>query len=664
MSASGREMKLAAYRRRALGMFACRENSTSEMKTTKWLALLVLLFAMRVGADPDSTKQDWTNYVRIGAYGLKGGDALQIVRKAQESGVSGIEVDNDIEGRYESFLHPEEKLKAIRDVAQAAHQVGNHAFVYIAGTECITAHGDQAAHTMAKDHPDWLQRKITGEPAIFGGGTAFWIRAGDEDVWVSPYAPEWRKTYMERVRQIAQTGIDGIYIDIPYWMTHFEGWENSWASFDDYTVAAFKKETGLDAKKDLKLGDFSDPNFRKWVDFRIDTITDFMHEIDANAKAVNREIKTIPEIYPGIEEQAVRVGADVYSLYGVVDAIAHEYSFGSGAMASARKSLVWFEYQVGMHCFRAFAQGKATWILNYSWDGDKKVDKTEAMMNLAMSEIMAVANFLDAPRQSMAGSNDLPTRKKIFSWIQAHEKTFYLPRDPVHPVGVYFSPDTRNISTEDFIRSYRGMLILLMQKHWEFQVVTPRNLAEFKGATLILPDVRMLHDQEKDWLRKFVEKGRTLAITGADATQLGEAPNVLQFPKDPGTDYMSAMESDFERADPDSQAEFLKRLKNTSEIEVTASPMVATSIAAVEGKPHIFFANFAGLRGRVNPVQTPQTGVRVRMAKAGKGKAFFLPFLGDVQEVSGVHESDGRTSYALPTITKGAVFWYEDGDAK
>jgi hypothetical protein len=112
---------------------------------------------------------------------------------------------------------------------------------------------------MAKDHPDWLQRKITGEPAIFGGGTAFWIRKGDEDVWISPYAAEWRKIYMERVRQIAETGIDGIYVDIPYWMTHFEGWEDSWASFDDYTVAAFKKQTGLDAKKDLKPGSFEDP---------------------------------------------------------------------------------------------------------------------------------------------------------------------------------------------------------------------------------------------------------------------------------------------------------------------------------------------------------------------------------------------------------------------
>jgi len=126
--------------------------------------------------------QDWTNYVRIGAYGLGRNNPDQIVRNARESNVFGIEVDNDIPGRYESFLHPEEKLKAIRQVAEEAHRVGNHAFVYIAGTECITAHADQTPHTLAKDHPDWLQRKIAGEPAIFGGGTAFWIKPGDEDV--------------------------------------------------------------------------------------------------------------------------------------------------------------------------------------------------------------------------------------------------------------------------------------------------------------------------------------------------------------------------------------------------------------------------------------------------------------------------------------------------
>jgi hypothetical protein len=543
--------------------------------------------------------------------------------------------------------------------------------VYIAGTECITANADKTPHTLAKEHPDWLQRKITGEVAVFGGGSAFWIKKGDEDVWVSPYAADWRKTYMGRVRQIAATGIDGIYVDIPYWMTHFDGWEDTWASFDDYTVAAFRKETGLDAKKDLRLGDFSDGNFRKWVDFRIQTFTDFMREIDQNAKAVNPAIKTIPEIYPGIEEEAVRVGADVYSLYGVVDAVAHEYEFGSGDhMASSRTPIDWFNYQVGMHSFRAFAQGKATWILNYSWDGDQKVDRREAMMNLAVSEIMTGSNFWDAPGHSMAGSNDTATRKKIFSWIAAHENTFYRPRTTIAPIGVYFSPQTRNYYASEFISSYRGILILLMRKHLEFQIVTPRTLADFRGRTLILPDVRVMSGEERAWLRKYVDDGKTLVITGEDSTQLGTAASMIRFGKCPGKDYYAALQKNVEESGPDREHEFLASLKTEAKtevkteakteaaVQVVASPMIATSIARVDGKPHVFFANFAGLQGGVNPIQTPQTGVEVTISGAATGNGFFLPFLGDIQPISGTARGAG-ISFKLPTIEKGAVFWYE-----
>jgi hypothetical protein len=618
---------------------------------------LVLWLALSLASSAE--ERDWTHFVRIGAYGLTSNNPGAIVQNAQRDGVFGIEVDNDIEGRYESFLDPAVKLKAIRDVATKAHAAGNHAFVYIAGTECITANGDKVAHTLAKDHPDWLQRKITGEPAIFGGGTAFWIKKGDEDVWVSPYAPEWRKIYMERVRQIAGTGIDGIYVDIPYWMTHFEGWENSWASFDDYTVAAFRKQSGLDAKKDLKLGDFGDANFRKWVDFRIQTFTDFMNEIGREAKSVNPEIKIIPEIYPGIEEAAVRVGADVYSLYPVVDVVAHEYEYGEGDhMAVARNPLDWFNYQVGMHSFRAFAQDKATWILNYSWDGDKKIAAPEPMKNLAMSQIMAGANFWDAPGHSMAGSNDYAMRRKIFAWIKAHENTFYQPRTPISPIGVYFSPQTRNYFADEFIASYRGILILLMQAHLEFQVVTPRTLAGFQGRTLVLPDVRVMSDGEKSLLRQYAGSGRTLVITGENDAQLGDAQNVVRIGERVGAEYFAALQKNFGAATPDQAKEFLGKLKDESHVRVFASPLMATSIAQVEGKPHVFFANFAGLKGGVNPMQTPQTGVRVAVTGVSKPRGFFLPFMGEVSSVDGVAGSDGVT-FTLPPIEKGAVFWWE-----
>jgi hypothetical protein len=343
----------------------------------------------------------------------------------------------------------------------------------------------------------------------------------------------------------------------------------------------------------------------------------------------------------------------------VVDTIAHEYEFGSGDhMASGRSPFNWFNYQVGMHTFRAFAQGKATWILNYSWDGDKNVDKREAMMNLAMSQIMTGSNFWDAPGHSMAGSNDPPTRKKIFSWIQAHERTFYLPRTPLHPIGVYFSPETRNFYADEFIRSYRGILILLMQKHLEFQVVTPRTLNEFKGTTLVLPDVRMLNPEEKTWMANYVGGKNKLIITGTDATELPATTNVIRFAQCPDKAYMEVLETDFDHALPAQQEAFLKSVApDPNDITISAGPQVATSVSSVNGAPHVFLANFAGLKGGVNPVQTPQEGVQVSLLTAAGSAGYFLSFLGEIQKLQG-NEANGRTSFTLPPIAKAAVFWY------
>jgi hypothetical protein len=619
---------------------------------------LTIFYLLPTLAAQSSKEQDWTHYVRIGAWSLHSReDASRIVREATASHVAGIEVDNDIPGRYESFLQPEEKLAEIRAVATEAHHAGNHAYVYIAGLECITANADQTPHSLAKDHPDWLQRKITGEPAVFGGGSAFWIAKGDEDVWISPYAQDWRKTYMERVRQIATTGIDGIYVDIPYWMTHFDGWEDSWASFDDFTVAAFRKQTGLDAKHDLKLGDFSDANFRKWVDFRMQTITDFMAEISSSAKSVNPAIKIIPEIYPGIEEEAVRVGADVYSLYSVNDAIAHEYEFGGGDhMAASRTPLDWFRYQVGITSFRAFAEGKPTWILNYSWDGNKKIAPQDAMENLFVSEIMAGANVWDAQGHVMSGSNDLEVRKRVFSWIAANEKTFYRPRDPVNDaIGVYFSPATRNYFAGEYLPSYWGTVILLMQRHLAYQIVTPRTLAQFHRPVLVLSDVRVMDDVERRALQKFTEGGGKLIVTGEDATRTKQNEQVARFVESPGKAYAQALEKDFSGTNPSQQSSFLDALPVQGEVKIQASPAVATHIARIDGKVHVFLVNFKGLRAGENARQEAEIGVQITMK--GHGVGHFLPFLGEMQEIQG-KVVGANTVFKLPPIFRGAAFWF------
>ncbi len=101
--------------------------------------------------------------VRIGAYSLTSENAEQIVQQAEASGVYGIEVDNDIPGRYESLLAPSEKLEAIRRVAEAAHRAKNKAFVYVAGFRMhVTAPCRQLTHLGERASGKWLQRKDLG----------------------------------------------------------------------------------------------------------------------------------------------------------------------------------------------------------------------------------------------------------------------------------------------------------------------------------------------------------------------------------------------------------------------------------------------------------------------------------------------------------------------
>src|SRR5215471_19192379 len=116
-------------------------------------SLLLALLGRTVMLAPLAA-QDWTHWVRIGGYGLSLDHVDRIIQSAKESYVFGIETDNDIPGRYESFLDPTEKLKAIKAIADRAHAAGNRAFVYIAGLECITARAEQSPHSFFKDHPD------------------------------------------------------------------------------------------------------------------------------------------------------------------------------------------------------------------------------------------------------------------------------------------------------------------------------------------------------------------------------------------------------------------------------------------------------------------------------------------------------------------------------
>src|SRR5690348_5558740 len=650
-------------------------------------------------ADSPSRPLPWTHYVRISGHSLRRDTVDQIIQDVKDTHVFGIETDNDVEGRYGSFLDPTEKLKAIKAVADRAHAIGNYAFVYVAGFECITGNAANVQHSLYKDHPDWVQRNIKGEPALFGGGIAFWVAHGDEDVWVIPFVPEWRKTYMERVRQIASTGIDGIYVDIPYWMTHFKGWATSWSSFDKYTVAEFKRQTGIDAMTQLKLGDFSDANFRRWVDFRIASITEFMKEVRENMISVNPRSVTIAEIYPGIEFWAPQFGSDVYQLYDVVDLIAHEYNWqGAGFRAADKTAVDWLHWMIGMYSFRAFAGEKPTWMLSYSWDGEKGISPGEEMQNLFASQLTAGTNCWDVAGHVMSGSNDIAMRKKIFAWIEQHDQPFYNARTPIHPLGVYFSPRTRDYFCDDFLASYLGLMSLAMHSHREFQIVTPRTLRDFRGPALALPDARCLSATELAALESYAKSRGTLVVTGQSGhcDETGEArpsnplhqllgirnpeqkstsdasPRYIYLPDCPGRAYWQTLNKEFNQANTrgdasgqtfqslrhDFDKDLIASLHGEPGVEVVASPFVVGQTARVDGKIHVFLVNFKGLESRKISKQIPERNVEISFPASAGSKVFVLPFLGKVRELP-VERSGGRIRAVIPEIDKGAVAWLE-----
>ncbi len=660
----------------------------------------VLLLSFITSCDVGSQKeyeQNWTHFIRTAGHGASMDHIDEVFEQVKETNVYGIEIDNSLTGYYESFLHPEEKLETIKAYVDKAHENGNKIYVYTEGLEIITSNADEKEHTFFKDHPDWVQRDIQGNPAVFGHDAAFWISEGDEDAWITPYAQEWRDIYMKRIRQIAETGIDGVYIDIPYWMTHFRGWWDTWASFDNYTVGEFQKKTGINPRTDMELGNFNDPNFIKWINFRIQSLTDFMQDVNDNVKSVNPECMCIAEIYPGIGESAVRVGADVYDMYPAVDVIAHEFS-GGGGNAAGKEPLDWFSYMTGMYTFRAFAEHKASWMLSYSWDGGKEVDPEEAMKNLFVSQLMAGTNCWDARGHVMSGSNDYPTRKKVYSWIADHNKKFYLPRNSIQPIGIYFSPKTRNYFVDEFISSFKGWMYILLQSHLEFQIVTPRTLTDFKGEVLILPDVKCVSQEEIDYLRQLVKSDVPLIVTdetgvydysrqkrehnpvwkiiGIDKnikqTVNNEKASLLFYPQCPGKKYTDLLNNEFNKAAwagickeshfnkyrQSVVKEIKSELQYRPSIEITASPFISTQITEVDDKLHIFMVNFKGLQGSENAVQIPETDIEISLQTDADKMVYILPYLGESQTVNTFYQ-DGRLTCSLPAVYKGAVVWFE-----
>jgi hypothetical protein len=260
---------------------------------------------------------------------------------------------------------------------------------------------------------------------------------------------------------------------------------------------------------------------------------------------------------------------------------------------------------------------------------------------------------------------------------------------------VYFSQKSRNYFAKEFIESYRGIMMLLLQSHLEFQIVTPRTLPDFHGDMLILPDARCLGKEEVDSLGSYAGSGKTLIVTGetgkydetgasrdsnpvhkllgiTDSAEKKAGKKFIYYANCPGRAYYAQLRKEFDQqatAGVWEQTEFNKLRKAfvaeilevsrlQPAVQVEASPFLATQIASVNGKLAVFLANFKGLKSREIARQTPEQNVTIAFSASGPGTIGFLPFLGRLQKLQGTF-SGGRLTCKLPPIDNGAVVWVE-----
>ena len=224
---------------------------------------------------------------------------------------------------------------------------------------------------------------------------------------------------------------------------------------------------------------------------------------------------------------------------------------------------------------------------------------------------------------------------------------------------MYFSDKTRNFYPQDFVDSYRGVLLLMLRHHIQFRIVTPRTLADFHQQVLILPDVRVLSDAESTAIHNFAGQGGRVVLTGHADPKLSDLSSAQRFPDAPERAYLHAAAADFGAPDTSAATDFLNSLHlSAGKVTVTASRNVVVHVAASGPRTYIFLANFDGLKP--GEIATPRTQHDVQISvEAPEGtQLHVLPFLGKESLISG-KPTAGKLNFKLPALERGAVAWIE-----
>lgn len=408
-------------------------------------------------------------------------------------------------------------LEFLERASQYIHQnyPGIALLIYQGPLEIVTPHVDSnkdgtvdsGKHSIYTDHPEWLQVGLDGRKAVFYGNIAFWIGTTDEDVWLCPNDPEYREIVKTHFYDLAQTGIDGIWIDIPKFQCDFGDWNSNWACHCEDCQKKFREDTGLEIPKDV---DWNDNPWKTWVLWRQQIITTFIKELNDTVKSVNPDCTIIVEHWHGIDVESVREAWSPILLREVTDCLAHEYPAASYDPSTSD----YYNYlrDIASYLYyRGLDNEHPSWILAYS-------SEKRGQNMLAASVITTGCNYYDTDTPDMDGTVSVTQQEEIFHWIEDYS-VYYYDAEPWANVGVYYSKATMDFlyheqwGEGDFYCEFMGISMMLLSSHIPYQVIfSLDDLDQFH--TVILPNTACMSDEEIENVTQFAATGGNVIATG------------------------------------------------------------------------------------------------------------------------------------------------------
>ncbi|MFH1873892.1 MAG: alpha-amylase family protein [Pseudomonadota bacterium] len=494
---------------------------------------------------------DWVRVARVGGLSLNPDledyEILAFFNDFVKQNVNVIEVD----GRLSEYLSDEEfnrELDLMRRCVQLAATKNIKLVWYYPSLESITIDGEYLPSSMYKDHPSWVQLSIDGTVNVFYGSLVFWVEPGEESAWLSPLT-EYREYYLNRVRQIAATGIDGLWVDVPL----YNDIVGKWTSHTPEERAQFKEDTGYDMPT---VADETNPAWWAWIRWRHTIINEFLMDVYAAAKEVNPDflitVETVTMDYnaallEGLDGSFTGPLADFWHVWEV-DVISDTNSMVN-ATADDWVSMIAM-YQYGRNADR----GRAAWAFVYGYEPSDA--------ELVLAEVLAAqCNPYELKVPEMTTSVGADYRKRVFGWILDYEDEIYR-SESASRIAVLHSSSSRDyvdgqcvlggtcgvslyarwnrpdpnmawwtdtaqdsIYYSTWMGEYKGMVKALVHLHQPFEV-SPSNLATVailnNYEMIILPDLRAVSDAEAQVIKEYVSGGGQAFFTGPGPGTLDE----------------------------------------------------------------------------------------------------------------------------------------------